>query len=105
MKKVLLLILTFTWLGGYAQLLNENFSYSTGQLTANGGGSNVSGGNWVLIGGTVQLTVNSGNLTYTGYPSSGVGNKLVTYDTSASAEDSYRTFAAQSPERCTPLFF
>jgi hypothetical protein len=96
MKKVLLLILTFTWLGGYAQLLNENFSYSTGQLTANGGGSNVSGGNWVLIGGTVQLTVNSGNLTYTGYPSSGVGNKLVTYDTSASAEDSYRTFAAQS---------
>ncbi len=96
MKKILPIIMLFIGVNTYAQVLNENFSYSTGQLTSNGGGSNVSGGNWVLIGGTVQLTVNSGSLTYTGYPSSGIGNKLVTYDTSSSAEDAYRQFTTQT---------
>lgn len=73
-------------------LLNENFSYSVGQLTSNGGGSNVSGGNWTVIGGTVQLTVEAGSLTYPSYLSSGIGNKLKMVDTSAAAEDSYREF-------------
>lgn len=73
-------------------LLNENFSYSVGQLTSNGGGSNVSGGNWTVIGGTVQLTVEAGSLTYPSYLSSGIGNKLKMIDTSAAAEDSYREF-------------
>ncbi len=96
MKRILLtLSVTLGVLVAQAQnLLNENFSYNVGQLTANGGGSNVSGGNWTLIGGTVQLTVDTGSLTYASYLSSGIGNKLRMRDTSASAEDSYRNFSA-----------
>lgn len=95
MKKILLIIMSFIGANVYAQVLNENFSYSTGQLTTNGGG-NVSGGNWTFISGTQALMVTSGSLTYTGYASSGIQNKLTTAATSASAEDSYRSFATQS---------
>lgn len=97
MKKILLLgVTTILTLVGYAQLLDENFSYAVGQLTGNGGGSNVSGGSWTLIGGTVQLNVVSGSLTYPGYISSNIGNRLLTRDTSASAEDSYTSFTPVS---------
>jgi len=95
MKKILLIIMSFIGVNGYAQILNENFSYSTGQLTTNGGG-NVSGGNWTFIGGTQPLMVTSGSLTYTGYASSGTGNKLTTAALSTSAEDSYRPFTTQT---------
>lgn len=93
MKKIILFsFATILTLASYSQLLNENFNYATGQLTANGGGSNVSGGAWTLIGGTVQLNVVPGSLTYPSYSSSGVGNMLQTKDTSASAEDAYISF-------------
>lgn len=95
-KKLLFIFTTILTLSSYAQLLNENFNYSTGQLTANGGGSNVSAGSWTLIGGTVQLNVVSGNLTYPGYVSSNIGNRLLTRDTSASAEDAYTSFTPVS---------
>jgi hypothetical protein len=97
MKKILLFAFTtILTLVSYAQLLDENFNYSTGQLTGNGGGSNVSGGAWTLIGGTVQLNVVSGSLTYPGYVSSNIGNRLLTRDTSASAEDAYTSFTPTS---------
>lgn len=97
MKKILLFTFTtILTLASYAQLLDENFNYPTGQLTANGGGSNVSAGAWTLIGGTVQLNVVAGNLIYPGYISSNIGNMLLTRDTSASAEDSYTSFTPAS---------
>lgn len=79
-----------------AQLLfEENFDYTPGQLDANGGGANVSGGNWVYYSGTTNfIMVTSGSLSYTGYASSGIGNKVdLTY---GSAEDVYRQFTTQS---------
>lgn len=80
-----------------AQLLfEENFSYATGQLTSVGGGADVSGGNWVNYSGTsLPLTVSAGSLTYTGYASSGIGNKVEVMN--GSAEDAYRQFTTQSP--------
>ncbi len=50
----------------------ENFSYSTGDLV------DVSGGIWEEATSTtsVPVQVTTGNLTYTDYPSSGVGNKI-----------------------------
>jgi len=76
-------------------LLSEDFSYSTGQLTSGGSGANVSGGNWSSFSGTANyIPVSSGSLTYTGYPNSGVGNKIDIISTTASAEDASRTFNA-----------
>lgn len=72
----------------------EDFTYALGQLTDINGGANVSGGNWVNFSGTgFPLTVASGSLTFAGYPSSGVGNKINTVN--GSAEDAYRQFTAQ----------
>jgi len=63
---------------GWGQpLLIENFDYPIGQLTDFKGGENVSGGNWVSYSGTeLPLTVSAGSLTYSGYISSGIGNKI-----------------------------
>lgn len=103
MKKILLfsrlalvgLMLLFSsgWVKGQTLLLNENFDYSTGSLTLAGTG-NVSGGNWVNFSGTaLYLQVTNPGLSYTGYPSSGIGNKVTTVV--GSAEDAYRQFATQ----------
>ncbi len=76
----------------WGQLLNENFDYSTGALTL-AGGANVSGGNWINFSGTANfLQVTSGSLSYTGYPSTGIGNKVAMIYTTASAEDARRPF-------------
>ncbi len=78
-----------------AQLLNENFSYSTGQLDAVNGGANVSGGAWINYSGTtLPIQVTSGSLTYSGYAASGIGNKVVIVP--GSAEDAYTQFATQT---------
>ena len=75
----------------FASLLTEEFNYSVGQLTT------VSSGNWVNFSGTAQfIQVSAGNLTYTGYASSGVGNKIDVVRVTTSAEDAYRQFATQS---------
>lgn len=76
---------------GATLLMDENFSYSTGQLTS------VSGGNWVTNTGSGYLIqVNSGSLSYPGYLSSGIDNKISLVSPSGSAEDAYRGFAPQA---------
>src|SRR6185503_7982679 len=79
-----------------AQLLQEHFIYSTGQLTNLNAGANVSGGNWVSFSGTGNaVTVSNGSLSYTNYLGS-AGNKIDIIATTASAEDAYRAFTTQT---------
>ena len=96
MKKFLLLIFVLCFSVSFAQTtyLNENFSYNTGQLTDAGGGANVGGGNWITNTGTGNyLQISSGSLSYTGYPSSNINNKLDVVSSTSSAEDTYRSFS------------
>lgn len=98
MKKIIYtLLFLLTSIASFAQLFfEENFSYTTGQLTAVGSGANVSGGNWVNASGTGSpITVVSGNLTYTGYASSGVGNHITIVSPTSSGEDVRRGFTDQ----------
>ena len=75
----------------------DDFQYAVGQLTDSTGGANVSGGNWVTNTGTGNfLQVSGGSLSYTGYTSSGVGNKLDVISTTASAEDTFRNFPTRT---------
>lgn len=75
----------------------DDFSYATGQLTDASGGANTSGGVWVTNTGTGSfLQVSAGSLSYAGYPSSGVGNKLNMISTTGSAEDTFRNFPTQT---------
>lgn len=81
----------------WAQLFDENFSYSTGQLTNLNAGANVSGGTWVTFSGSGNaIQVSSGSLSYAGYASSGIGNKIDIISTATSAEDAYRAFTTQT---------
>jgi hypothetical protein len=74
----------------------DDFNYATGALT-DVGGANVSGGNWVSNTGTGNfLQVTAGSLSYAGYPSSGIGNKLSVIGTTSSAEDTFRNFPTQT---------
>ncbi|HLG33024.1 MAG TPA: hypothetical protein VI362_08265, partial [Ignavibacteriaceae bacterium] len=69
---------------------DENFDYSTGQLTT------VSAGNWVNFSGTGNfIQVTSGSLSYSGYQSSGLFNKIDIISVGTSAEDAYRQFTTQ----------
>lgn len=69
---------------------NENFEYSTGNLTT------VGSPEWVSYSGTSNyIQVVTGSLTYGGYPSSGIGNQITV--TNGSAEDAYRAFTSFSP--------
>lgn len=75
----------------------DDFNYAVGQLTDASGGANTSGGVWITNTGTGSfLQVSAGSLSYTGYPSSGVGNKLDFISTTASAEDTFRNFPTQT---------
>lgn len=75
----------------------DDFTYAPGQLTDASGGANVSGGIWVTNTGTGNfLMVSAGSLSYTGYPSSGIGNKLDLISTAGSAEDTFRGFPTQT---------
>ncbi len=68
---ILLVVLTFYNSSAYAQLLNENFDYSTGILTT------ISPTIWTESPtGSVDIKVITGNLTYSNYPSSGIGNMI-----------------------------
>ncbi|MFA5805270.1 MAG: T9SS type A sorting domain-containing protein [Melioribacteraceae bacterium] len=98
MKKFLLLIFVLSFSVSYAQtvLLNENFSYNPGQLTDASGGANVGGGNWITNTGTGNyLQVSAGSLSYAGYPSSNINNKLNLVGATTSSEDTYRAFTTQ----------
>jgi len=75
----------------------EDFNYAPGQLTDSNGGANVSGGVWITNTGTGNfLQVTAGSLSYTGYPSSGVGNKLSVVSATTSSEDTFRNFPPQT---------
>ncbi|MBI5805030.1 Ig-like domain-containing protein [candidate division TA06 bacterium] len=81
-------------------LLEENFSYSTGQLMS------VSGGSWINFSGlgSNPILVSSGSLVYTGYPSSGIGNKIDIISTTATAEDDGRVFSQSQMVGSTVYF-
>ncbi|MBP1657811.1 MAG: Fibronectin type domain protein [Bacteroidetes bacterium] len=84
------------------QLVNEQFNYAAGQLTDLNAGANVSGGTWISFSGTGNaLMVVDGNLSYTGYASSGVGRMLQVRLTSTSAEDAYVSFDSVGLGRTT----
>jgi len=84
MKKSYLLILISLFLLplslSFGQLLVEDFDYPVGDsLTGHG---------WTKHSGTgLTILVQSGNLTYTGYPSSGIGNHVNIQGGSGSRED------------------
>ncbi|HEX2963513.1 MAG TPA: T9SS type A sorting domain-containing protein [Ignavibacteriales bacterium] len=70
-------------------LFDENFNYPVGtKLVDTGYVNNTGTGNF--------QTVATGNLTYTGYPMSNIGGKLVLAGGSGSREDVYHTFEKQS---------
>jgi len=95
MKKFTLLTILFTvflFFGNqnisFGQLLmDENFSYTAGDLITNNG--------WVAHsgGGTQPITVNNGGLTYAGYIDSGIGNAALADNT---GEDDNKSFTVQS---------
>ena len=98
MKKIGLLLLGLTLIAATAtaQMAIENFDYAAGALTTNGG-ANVSGGTWANISGTAgYLNVIDGNLSYAGYPSSGIGRMLQLVALTGSGEDAAITFATQT---------
>ncbi len=93
---VLPLLLLLSLSSGATMLMEENYSYSTGQLTSAGGGANVSGGNWITSSGTGNyIQVIGQNLSFSGYPSSGIGNCIAIVSATTSAEDVYRQFTTQ----------
>lgn len=84
MKNICTLLLAFVCTNSlFAQLISEDFSYTT-KLTAN---------NWVSVSGagTNDLTAGAVGLVKTGYANSGVGNALSMV---ASGEDAKRDFTA-----------
>jgi len=92
MKKSYLLILFSVLLIpfslSYGQLFLENFDYPVGDSIINHGWINHSGSG-------SQITVISGNLSYTGYPASGIGNSIMVEGGSGSREDVHADFTIQ----------
>jgi hypothetical protein len=81
-------------------LMTEEFNYTAGQLTT------TSGGTWVNFSGTGNfIQVSNGSLSYSGYASSGVGNKIDIISVGTSAEDAYRQFATQGDGTTTYAAF
>jgi len=71
-------------------LLEENFDYpADSNLTANGWNAHDAGG-------SNPIKVSSGSLSYSGYPSSGVGNSTTYYGGLGSSEDVNRKFTSQT---------
>jgi len=96
MKKLAITFIAFAALAAFAlpalavgPIYTEDFNYAPATaLNGTGGWSAHSGA------GTNPQTVASGSLTYPGYPSSGVGNKLGTLATSG--DDNNHTFTGQT---------
>jgi hypothetical protein len=82
-KSYLLLLFSFLFIPlsfSYGQLFVEDFNYAVGDsLTGHG---------WTKHSGTgFTIFVQNGSLTYTGYPSSGIGNHVMLESGSGSRED------------------
>ncbi|PIQ07695.1 MAG: hypothetical protein COW71_15750, partial [Ignavibacteriales bacterium CG18_big_fil_WC_8_21_14_2_50_31_20] len=91
MKKITLLFLIVFGLVqvgfGQTSLLVENFDYTAGDLLTDHGWTAHSGA------GTQSITVNDGGLSFTGYPSSGIGNAALLDN---NGEDVNKTFTEQT---------
>jgi len=74
----------------FPQILTEEFNYTAGQALSSNGWTAYS------AAGSNPVTVSSGSLSYTNYPSSGTGNSAQVIGTSTSSEDVKKTFASQS---------
>jgi len=75
----------------YSQLLlEENFNYTAGDTLTTHGWNAYSGA------GNNSILVSSGSLSFTNYPSSGVGNSANIIGTSVSSEDDEKIFSAQT---------
>ncbi len=73
----------------YSQLLfDENFDYPAGD--------SITQHNWVAHSGSTNMVIVSPGLTYTGYPSSGIGNALKMDTVGVSGMDVNRNFTADS---------
>lgn len=102
MKKIFTLLLVSSGLffsASAQRLLNEDFNYAAGQLTAASGGANVSNGVWTGFSGTGKfIPVVEGSLTYPNYSSNPTtDSRHILLDTaSGSAEDAYANFEAQT---------
>lgn len=86
MKKLYLLFFLLLFaVASQAQLLTENFSYTSGTaLTANGWSAH-------SAGGTNAITVTASGLSYTGHPGSGIGNAV---SMTTSGEDDNKAFTS-----------
>lgn len=90
MRKVIILIVALNSSIIYSQLLEENFDYTTGTLT-------VQTSNWTENPtGSLDVQIISGNLTYSGYPSIDVGNKIALDGGATGRSGVVRSFTAQS---------
>jgi hypothetical protein len=99
MKRILLLsFLLIATNFSQTLLLEENFDYTTGTLTS-------VTTNWTESPiGSVDIQVTSGSLSYTNYPSSGVGNKIVLDGGASGRSGVIRSFATQSTAGSTVYF-
>lgn len=98
--ELLLIIIIFSYpyiINSQTLLLEENFDYTLGKLTT------VSISWTESPTGSVDIQVVSGNLTFTNYPSSGIGNKIV-LDGGATRSGVIRSFTPQSTIGSTVYF-
>jgi hypothetical protein len=90
MKKVVFLTFFLFTSSIIAQLIDENFDYSTGTLTT-------VTANWSENPtGSTDIQILSGSLSYSSYPSSGVGNKINLNGGATGRSGVLRTFTTQS---------
>jgi hypothetical protein len=80
-------ILIFFGSMSFGQILTENFDYPVGDSLVNLGWANHSGSGY-------QLLVTAGNLGYSRYANSGIGNSTTILGGSGSREDANRTFTS-----------
>lgn len=81
-----------------APLVDENFANSTGTLTS-------VNTNWTEYStGSVDIEEVSGSLSYSGYPSSGIGNKIVLDGGAAGRSGVIHSFTTQSSDGTTVYF-
>jgi hypothetical protein len=94
---LILLVMIFAMSANAQSLFIDNFEYDDGQLTATGGGANVSAGVWIGYSGTGALIQVSGSaLTYSGYQGSGIGKKISIVSIGTTAEDILHDFTTQN---------
>lgn len=97
MRKVFVCVLLFTSIS-YSQLIDENFDYTTGTLTTQTS-------NWAESPtGSTDIQIVSGSLSYTDYPSSGIGNKIQLNGGATGRSGVIRTFTAQSGNGTTVYY-